>query len=224
MASFEEQIEGLTSIDIDESSTPTQTEVIQFLSDGVRDVVNMVLKYSPDEIYLFTTTDKVENSDGLAVESGVVDSVTRADGNGNLRNASLIPSSLRYLSTEEDSLYFRSKFNAAYYWQDGKVFILPAPSNNTTDRGEISYVTYDDPPYNESKIADFPEKYYYLVVLYAAAKVIEAKMASYTVDDEDRELVLSYTNNLASLKQQYLSSFGVKAEANIGKTEEELES
>ena len=40
MATFEAQVEALTSIAIDSSSTPTQDELSQFLKDGVMDVTS----------------------------------------------------------------------------------------------------------------------------------------------------------------------------------------
>ena len=35
MATFEEQVEGLTGLSIDSGSSPTQGELTQFLKDGV---------------------------------------------------------------------------------------------------------------------------------------------------------------------------------------------
>ena len=42
MATFEAQVEGLTSLAIDGSSAPTQTELTQFLTDGAKEVVNLL--------------------------------------------------------------------------------------------------------------------------------------------------------------------------------------
>ena len=39
MATFEAQVEALTSLSIDGSSSPTQTELTQFLTDGAADVI-----------------------------------------------------------------------------------------------------------------------------------------------------------------------------------------
>ena len=43
MATFEVQVEGLTGIALDGSSTPTQTELSYFLQDGVKDVVTRMV-------------------------------------------------------------------------------------------------------------------------------------------------------------------------------------
>ena len=40
MATFEVQVEGLTSLALDGSSSPTQSELTQFLTDGAKEVIN----------------------------------------------------------------------------------------------------------------------------------------------------------------------------------------
>ena len=42
MATFEAQVEGLTSLSIDGSSAPTQTELTQFLTDGAKEIINIL--------------------------------------------------------------------------------------------------------------------------------------------------------------------------------------
>ena len=43
MATFEAQVEGLTSLSIDGSSAPTQTELTQFLTDGAKEIFNAII-------------------------------------------------------------------------------------------------------------------------------------------------------------------------------------
>ena len=40
MATFEAQVEALTTISIDGSSNPNQTQLTQFLTDGAKEVLN----------------------------------------------------------------------------------------------------------------------------------------------------------------------------------------
>ena len=47
---FEAQVEALTSFSIDGSSTPTQTELSQFLVDGVLDVTFKWLAVKPQDV------------------------------------------------------------------------------------------------------------------------------------------------------------------------------
>ena len=65
--------------------------------------------------------------------------------------------------------------------------------------------------YSHSDIKYFPNDKVYLVVLYAGIKSLEAKMAEFTIDEEDVELVQSISTNLGSLKQQYDTAFDIAA-------------
>ena len=49
MATFETQVEALTGISIDGSSSPTQTELSVFLQDGVKDVIHRMIEVKPGE-------------------------------------------------------------------------------------------------------------------------------------------------------------------------------
>ena len=48
MADFQEQVEGLTGLSI--GTSPTTSELSQFLKDGVLDVTNRVLAMKPQDI------------------------------------------------------------------------------------------------------------------------------------------------------------------------------
>ena len=86
-----------------------------------------------------------------------------------------------------------------------------AGNNNDLKVSQVSYdtgLTHDD---SESGIENFPREYSYLIPLYAAIKSLEAKMAEYTIDEEDPELVQSLSVNIASLKNSYQEAFGIIA-------------
>ena len=53
MATFEEQIEGLTGLTIDGTSSPKQTEISEFLRDGVLEVTSRCLAAKPEEAINF---------------------------------------------------------------------------------------------------------------------------------------------------------------------------
>jgi len=63
----------------------------------------------------------------------------------------------------------------------------------------------------EKVVPGFPDQYEYLVVLYASIKCVELKLATYTIDEEDMELVQSYQTNLVALKQEYANAFSLGA-------------
>jgi hypothetical protein len=210
MATFEAQVEGLTGLTITSSSTPTQDELTQFLKDGVIDVINKVIEISPGETLKFTTTTSDSNNNGIEVKGKAVSIVREHDSATILRPCTLISSQDRYETTDSNSLKFRSKFNPGYYILDGKIFSVPASasSNNSVI---VTQVFYPQPAYTDSSISLFPDEFEPMVVQYAAIKSLEAKMAEYTIDEEDSELAQSIGLNLAALAKQYQESLVFRA-------------
>ena len=221
MATFEARVEGLTSISIDGSSTPTQDELTEFLKDGVIDVTNKTLESKPQDASLFTRKT-ASDSQGVDVGRANIISVLReagvdgsSDGSTAWRSCRQIPVDLQSRVVDTDSLHFASIYNPVYILDDtGIVNVYPTPSSNNGI--EVYYI--NDVPvngsgsslvYSHDDIKYFPQSKVYLVVLYAAVKSIEAKLASYTIDEEDTELVESYKASLATFKQQYADSFAV---------------
>jgi len=219
MASFKDHINALTGLGISNSgTTPLDTELSEFLRDGVKDVVNKVIKSRPDELPKFC---KTTNSTGSVTLTGEILSVTREhDSTSILRSCSKISPNLRYLATDTDSIYFRSKYNPAYYELDGLIYSVPQASSTSNNDLVVTQVHYDiaiahGDTYNNtgSSIDNFPTEYEYLVAIYAAMKSLEAKMAEFAIDEEDQELVTAISSNLASLKQEYASAFAMMAPA-----------
>ena len=154
MATFETQIEGLTGLAIDGTSNPTQDELSQFLTDGAKEVINRLSKLDAGKMVLFSTSVTDSDNSGVAVDSGIVVDVVRADGvsASNLRPADMIPSNARYRITDSSSILYRSKYSPAYYILNGKVFVVPAPSDAGVDKAVVSYVTYPTVAYGDSSI------------------------------------------------------------------------
>ena len=81
MATFEAQVEGLTSLAIDGSSAPTQSELSQFLTDGAKEILNTLPR---SKQALFTTANDLNgSSQSLTLLGSEVFSVTRDDGTIN---------------------------------------------------------------------------------------------------------------------------------------------
>ena len=112
MATFEEQIEAITSIAITGSSTPTQNEISQFLKDGVMDVTNRWLTGHPqDSAHFQRESDDTVNNNSLSVK-GTILNVVREDGTNNQwRNCTYISPALQYEVTDIDSLNYASTTN-----------------------------------------------------------------------------------------------------------------
>ena len=110
-----------------------------------------------------------------------------------------------------------SKFNPSHITGgDGAISIFPAPDTGGADSYKIYYV--NETPVNNNDVAltyadsyinYFPANKVYLIVIYAAIKSLEAKMAEYAVEEEDLELVQAIASNLSSLKQQYDTAFNI---------------
>lgn len=221
MATFLDQVNALTSLEISSSTTdPSQDELSEFLRDGVKDVVNKVIKYKPEELLKFCkTTNSTGATDASVAITGKIVSVSREhDSTSILRPCVKISPSLRYLATEADSLHYRSKYNPAYYELDNAVYSVPQASSTSNNDLVVTQVHYDvglthSDNYNAttSTIENFPLEYEYLVAIYAAIKSLESKMANFAIDEEDGELVQAITSNLNSLKQEYASAFASMA-------------
>ena len=222
MATFEQQIEGITSIDLTATSSPTQDEVTQFLLDGVKETVDRVIKNEPSKARIFGTTSTINNTwgdistvwenghgwinssdNGVSVDTDIILSVVRENGTeGKFEPAVQISASNRSRAADPDSLIYNSVYNPGWYMLDGKVYVLPTPSDGA-NQAQVTYVTYGGAiTYSNSNIANFPNEYEYLVVLYASIKALKAA-AVYQTIQEDTELTNAYLTLAASLSQDY---------------------
>ena len=194
MATFEAQVESLTGIAIDGSSSPTQTELSQFLNDGVLDVTNRCLAIKPEDRKDFMTVSSLQVAQGLALTGADVISVLRADGvtAGNFRPCRQISQDKEYLVTKPSSLEYASKFNPAYMMTDsGKISVFPAPSDNSGKDSYKAYYVNKDPVngsgsalvYSHDDILHFPRNKVYLVVMYASIKSLENAIRALTVTE-----------------------------------------
>ena len=226
MATFEAQVEGLTGLSIDGSSSPTQTELSQYLKDGVIDVTFRSIATQPQEIQNFQRVSAItDDNNSFRLNGARILAVLReatadgsSDGSPAWRPCRLIPPALESRVVDPDSLEFASVYNPVYMiGDDGYINVYPTP-DGTNDGFKIYYV--NNVPvdksgaallYSHSDIGYFADDKVYLVALYAAIKSLEAKLAEYTIDEEDLELVQALSVNLGNLKEQYGTAFGVMA-------------
>ena len=173
MATFEAQVEALTSLSIDGSSAPTQTELSQFLSDGAMEVINAM----PPNLKMFCATEDTFTSTAVGSEAETLDSaqvlsVTRSDGTIE-QPCRLIPPTLRGRVSDSDDMNAATTTDPVYYIYNGKLNALPAS-------GSCKYLEVNNPSvaYGDSAIGNFPDEYEYLVPLYASVKSIQNKLGS----------------------------------------------
>ena len=198
MATFEAQVEALTSLSIDGSSAPTQTELSTFLADGASEVINAMpqrLKYLCATQDTFTST--AFGSESEVPKSAQVLSVTRAD-----EPCRLIPAETA--GRASDSSAFASSHmekatatDPVWYIYNGKINALP-------DSGSCKYleivrpsVVFGDDSMDD-RIPSFPLEYEYLVPLYAAIKSLQNAMAAKAGNTDVNNALSAITSKLTT--------------------------
>ena len=195
MATFEEQVNGLTNLSISGTSTdPGQTELSTFLKDGVVDVTSRCLAVKPQDSFMFMRISSESTSQaGVSAPSAKVISVIRESGtNDDWRECRRIPASFQGRVVDTASLYYASAYNPVYFIsEEGAILVYPAPSSGGANSYKVHYVngTPTDQTNNatlthaHSDIKYFPEDKVYLVVLYAAIQSLQAALSAKSLPD-----------------------------------------
>jgi hypothetical protein len=173
--SFKTDVQGITSLTV--GVKPTDAELSSFLADGVRDVVNRMISSRPEELSKFTATTHDAADSGITHTGQILSVVREHDSTSILRPCEIINPNDRYEASDSSSLKYRSKYNPAFYFLNGKIFTIPASAGGNND-SVVTQVHYDTGV--DSTIDNFPTEYQHLVVLYASMRTIFAVMASKT--------------------------------------------
>ena len=192
MATFEAQVEALTGIAIGSNGTnPTQTELTQFLIDGVLDVTEKWLIGHPQDREQFTRISAEVTSNGSEkVGRADIIAVVRESGtNNDWRPCRKISPTQQSEVLDTESLSFASKYYPTYMVaEDGAISVFPVPEA-TTDAFKVYYVNYSPRADNDDSLTHassgmlyFPQNKTYLVALYAAIKSINNNMAGIVTD------------------------------------------
>ena len=173
MATFEAQVEGLTSLSIDGSSAPTQTELTQFLTDGAKEILT-TLPDSKKE--LFTTSNELNGSSvNYTVAGSEVFSVTRDDGTIN-QPCRRVPARLQGRVRDSGDMMAASQTDPVYYIANNLLSVVPEPSNSRN--AHVQALAYPAVAYGDSAVAKFPDEAEYLIPLYASIKSLQNAMAA----------------------------------------------
>ena len=115
MATFEAQVEGLTGLAIDGSSSPTQDELSQFLKDGVQEVTSRLIQLRISEPASFSRMSSEQTDNGFNPGSAHVIQVLRETGtDGDFRGCRRITEDLKSRVTDDTSIHYASKYSPAY--------------------------------------------------------------------------------------------------------------
>ena len=187
MATFEAQVEGLTSLAIDGSSAPTQTELTQFLTDGAKEVINLL----PEGLLpLCASSVSFTSGSASTLNTGKVLHVLRSDGDINQPCRS-IPAMYKGKYSDPDDMNYASVTDPAFFVENNSIDVLPVGGSC-----KYSEVQYPSVAYDGTAIAVFPDEAERAVVLSAAIKSAEYMLAN----EEDIDLL---TPVLAQLKDDY---------------------
>jgi hypothetical protein len=193
VATFHLQVEALTGIDIDGSSSPTQTELGYFLKDGVLDVTNKTLATQPERSEEFQTVSAEQTSNDNFTTNGRILSVVReAEVNDDWRRCTQVPAHMQSRVTDKDSLFYASSYNPVYIvGGNSNISVFPTPGS-TTKAFKVYYISNDpkgdgvadELAAGHSSIGYFPKDLVHLVVLYASIKSLENAMSAKTLTDD----------------------------------------
>ena len=169
MATFEAQVEGLTSLSIDGSSAPTQTELTQFLTDGAKEVIN----HLPSNLLMICCanqdfTSVVVNSEAEEVDTGKIFAVF-----AGTHEARKISSNAKHRANDSTSVEYATSTDPVYYFQNSFLNVLP--SGETCKYEEVQYPAV---AYGDSSISSFPDEAEYLIPLYASCKALQNAMGA----------------------------------------------
>ena len=124
MATFKQQVEGITSLSI--GTTTTNDELSQFLVDGTKEVINRMIIARPDEIAKFTLSTHDANYSGIVVTGHIFSVVREHDSTTILRPCNPIDPRDRYEASDSSSLKYRSKYNPGFFVLNVKLHTIPA--------------------------------------------------------------------------------------------------
>ena len=168
MATFEAQVEGLTSLSIDGSSAPTQTELTQFLTDGAKEIINILPPNLLDWCAAQQTfTSVMPGSEAETMNTGKVLRVYRNDGDFD-RVCRRIRADEKGYANDPDEMGYASFTDPVFYTENNKLNVLPQGGSCKYDEVQYPAVAYGD-----SAISVFPDEAEYLVSLYGAVKSLQ---------------------------------------------------
>ena len=187
-------------LDLVNSTFSDQTAMDGWAADGAKEIINMM----PLELKQKCTTETTLNHSATTMDMDGVGEILyvnrlSADSGGSRIPCRQVPSMYGELSNDSNSLY-KASVTDPVYWilSSGDTSILnviPTPTANQT--AIVYHVAYPSIVGSYvSVIANFPDELEYLVVLYAAIKIIERQL----IEEEDNEL---YVPIVTTLKQDY---------------------
>ena len=208
MATFEAQVDALTSLSIDGSSAPTQTELSQFLTDGAKEILNSLPRSKQS---LFTTSNDLNGSSpNFTVLGSEIFSVTRDDGTIN-QPCRIVRPELNGRIRDADDMMAATATDPAYYITNNILSVVPEPTN--AQNAHVHTLNYPTVAFGDSVIAKFPDDGEYLVALYGAIKSLSNKLSTLIKSDLSISASAPSAPSLATLSYSNASNADASSSA-----------
>ena len=191
MATFEAQVEGLTSLSIDGNSAPTQTELTQFLTDGAKEILSVLPKQKKA---MYSTSNTLDSGDTtLTIGGSEILGVVRNDGTID-QPCRRIPLSLSGRAQDSEEMIYGTVTDPVWWITINALNMFPTPTD--AQNGLIQTLAYPAVAYGESSITKFPDEAEYLVPIYASIKAIQNALGAKAGDSDISTALSAITSTL----------------------------
>ena len=138
-----DRTEALAGITTTEAGVSADT-LTQWLNEGVSDTYRRMVDVDPGTRVSIGTAVEMYEADGTSFSGSISDiiSVFREVEDGVFKPCTKISSEEAIMASDDDSLYYRSKFNPGWYLEGGTVRTVPAIVNTNGQRGKLIYAKY----------------------------------------------------------------------------------
>ena len=193
MATFEAQVEGLTSLSIDGSSSPTQTELTQFLTDGAKEVLTAL---PMDKKVMYSTSNALNNSTTyLTLGGSEILGVMRDDGTIN-QPCRRIPSSMSGRAQDSAEMIYGD--SSITRFPDEAEYLVPLYASVKTLQNKMASMM-DEIPRNSDQDGTFTT---------ASASSQGYEKVRYMLENsEDIELAGGVLSSLTNEMQQFMAEY-----------------
>ncbi len=225
---YKEYILSKTSLKIQPTSVPNDSDLKHFITLGVREVISNSIRLNPQTATLFESVSDELNINGFKVDSGIVYKVVREDTGGKNEVATTSPLQRYRICTQvdsafegevqdKDSLYYRDEqFPGYILTQDNKVFVYPEPTS--TQNYKVYYLNFPEYDNNGSilsgstdldttGIQNFPKSYTPHLVMHGAIECMKKYYHHILYELEDVELGTAYLNTIRIMDRDYEQMF-----------------
>ena len=208
MATFNAQLQDLVG-----EAISTDTDAMdQFLRDGLKQLYNVL---PPEKLLECVTHTELSNSPSTLSLStntiGPIMAVTRKDSRGFNQVCRQISPVMVSRVTDTSDLMHSRETDPVYFIKNSVLNVYPDPTAGQT--AEVLFLPLTQIAHGDSLIANLSNDMEYIVVLYAAIRCIENKLAQSTVIEEDTELATMLNALLSQYKDDYNAVFAMSKAA-----------